>query len=345
MEVPIKGLRCDLTVAPPIGPERHFTLRAGGVVRVGRKPSCNVPLDFDGVSAVHSELLLLPPGDVPGAASEGHGLRLCIRDASRNGTAVRLGEADGEWDKLSKGVLRELCSGSQLKIPLRSRQGATQLSQQSRILTLTFAFKVEAVEPDVPQRAPQPGALSLGTLVPTTSEAAPVVPPDPASEFAAPFAEAEPESDHKVEPAMRLADPPKRAESSPEPEAPGPPPKKKRKAPTESQTRKDAVAAFWAQQLPHTAVPATSTAAVAIRAEAVAPKDGRKTRTRSRSRAQALLSIPRDLSVSPISEPGVLKKRRKKKQSVVEKPATLELRKPVKSGEEKKKKKASKRDQ
>mmetsp|Transcript_31043 Transcript_31043/g.89715 ORF Transcript_31043/g.89715 Transcript_31043/m.89715 type:complete len:186 (-) Transcript_31043:182-739(-) len=111
--------------------------------------------------------------------------------------------------------------------------------------------------------------------------------------------------------------------------------KKKRKAATattEQQTRKDAVAAFWAQQLPHATAPAAG--------RAVAAKEGRRARTRSRSRAQALLSIPRDLSVSPISEPGVLKKRRKKKQP--ERQVALELRKAgSKTVEEKRKRKAS----
>ncbi|OLP77868.1 Pentatricopeptide repeat-containing protein, chloroplastic [Symbiodinium microadriaticum] len=65
--------------------QRHqdFTLREGKVVRVGRSPTNDVTVNRDGVSQFHAELFIR---NVAGELDAGG---LCIRDNSKNGTAVR----------------------------------------------------------------------------------------------------------------------------------------------------------------------------------------------------------------------------------------------------------------
>mmetsp|Transcript_4208 Transcript_4208/g.11100 ORF Transcript_4208/g.11100 Transcript_4208/m.11100 type:complete len:106 (-) Transcript_4208:1-318(-) len=78
------GLVCELTLTFTSGAQRSFVLQDGGVIRVGRKASSDVVLDFEGVSAQHVELLLQRSGDEPLEDP-----KLCVRDSSRNGTAIR----------------------------------------------------------------------------------------------------------------------------------------------------------------------------------------------------------------------------------------------------------------
>eukprot|EP00439_Symbiodinium_sp_Y106_P048268 s3954_g6.t1 len=95
--------------------KRHqdFTLREGKVVRVGRSPTNDVTVNRDGVSQFHAELFIR---NVSGELDAGG---LCIRDNSKNGTAVRPPEGEPRTKDLYRGVfsigpipmyLTELCA-------------------------------------------------------------------------------------------------------------------------------------------------------------------------------------------------------------------------------------------
>jgi len=157
------------------GQVQTFTLRAGGVLRIGRGVANDIVLDFNGVSVYHAELFLRPD-----TSNSGRQL-LCIRDDSKNGTGVRPGPHSPdavvlrgkvpEWESLKKGAFRVLDHGWQMIVPLRSRKGEQQMSEAPRIVTVYVGSKIgpllgpdeeldgEAWEPNV--MAP-PKAITVG---------------------------------------------------------------------------------------------------------------------------------------------------------------------------------------
>ena len=79
-------------------------------------------LGFQGISMLHTELLLSPGGAF-----------LCVIDHSKNGTGVRpgpeaknsgwVGDAHPNWERLKPKTSRMLEDGWQLIVPVRSRKG------------------------------------------------------------------------------------------------------------------------------------------------------------------------------------------------------------------------------
>merc|ERR1719188_1416461 len=95
--------RCDVIIyRPQTGAAQSFVLSSGGVLRIGRGMGNDVVLDFAGVSVYHAELYLRPSAD-PGQSGK---QLLCIRDASKNGTAVRpaaiAGGSSLPWEPLKR---------------------------------------------------------------------------------------------------------------------------------------------------------------------------------------------------------------------------------------------------
>lgn len=143
--------KCDVTICrDSTGSPQTFTLRPGGVLRIGRGVANDVVLDFDGVSVYHAEIHL--PKDGP----------LCIRDESRNGTAVRPGPHAAEkgataWEPLKKSQLRILPHGWQILMPLNSRRNTKQLVVSARLLSIFMGTKVP------PMPGQEPAAFPLRT--------------------------------------------------------------------------------------------------------------------------------------------------------------------------------------
>lgn len=147
--------KCDITILRlGTGALQTLTLRGGGVIRIGRGVANDIVLDINGVSVYHTEIYLKPrgPGD-SGATTE---QLLCVRDVSKNGTAVRPGPhaaqgapVDGKlapWEPLVKDALRVLEHGWQLLVPLQSRTGARQLPEDKRILAIYVGGKMPPMQ-------------------------------------------------------------------------------------------------------------------------------------------------------------------------------------------------------
>mmetsp|Transcript_40298 Transcript_40298/g.110958 ORF Transcript_40298/g.110958 Transcript_40298/m.110958 type:complete len:706 (-) Transcript_40298:81-2198(-) len=138
----IPGAACQLTITrTSVGAPQSFTLQPGGAIRIGGNAGNDVVLDVPGISSRHAELFLQPrPSGVMGPGPPGAQM-LCIRDSSRNGTGVRARPlaANGKplaWERLESGRSRVLGNGWQLKVPMKSRKGATQVPEADRTLTL-----------------------------------------------------------------------------------------------------------------------------------------------------------------------------------------------------------------
>lgn len=120
---------------------KRFALQAGGSLRIGRDAGSHMPVDLNGVSGTHAELLFQRAGN-----SETDPLELCICDHSRNGTAVRPGphvpgsswasKVAPAWQRLVHGVPRPLAHGWQVLTPARSRKGDHQVPFHKRMLTV-----------------------------------------------------------------------------------------------------------------------------------------------------------------------------------------------------------------
>lgn len=300
---------CELTLTLAGGVQRRFDLGSHRqVLRIGRKSTSDVVLDFEGVSNLHAELLLEgADGDTP---------KLCVRDSSRNGCAIRpvSDRLSSAWEALEKGVARAVGPGWQMKVPLKSRRGVKQLSEPERTLTVNFNFRARpAALPSPVKRAPPPllqdeenlaalagggkdeeppaRAAHMATAVPALARRAAVATAEPVSPqprrevLAAPVSTA---------PAMS----PQEAAASALLNA-----AVQRRSKKESRKAAAPATSFWQQQV--AAAPAPPT-----------PSD----RGRSRSRGDGFAFVPRDMSVSPISEPGVgnVKKRKKRPKATLE---------------------------
>lgn len=301
---------CELTVTLADGGQRRFELGSQRqVLRIGRKSSSDVVLDFEGVSNLHAELLLEgADGDTP---------KLCVRDSSRNGCAIRpVSETlSSAWETLERGVARALGPGWQMKVPLKSRRGVKQLSEPERTLTVNFNFKARpAALPSPVKRAPPPLLQDEENLAALAGGGKDEEPPARAAHMAtavpalarrAAVATAEP-----VSPQPRREG----ALAAPVPTVPAMSPQEaaasallnaavQRRSKKESRKAAAPATSFWQQQV--AAAPAPPT-----------PED----RGRSRSRGDGFAFVPRDMSVSPISEPGVgaAKKRKKRPKATLE---------------------------
>lgn len=133
-----EGEKCDVTICRgSTASAQTFAIRVGGVLRIGRGVANDVVLDFEGVSVYHAEIHLQPR-----AAGEAGPPLLCVRDESKNGTAVRAGphaeeKADADaWEPLKKGALRILQHGWQVMMPLNSRKNSKQLPVTERLITV-----------------------------------------------------------------------------------------------------------------------------------------------------------------------------------------------------------------
>ena len=163
--------KCDITICrDSTGSPQTFTLRPGGVLRIGRGVANDVVLDFDGVSVYHAEIHL--PKDGP----------LCIRDESRNGTAVRPGPHAEEqgvtaWEPLKKSQLRILPHGWQILMPLNSRRNTKQLVVSARLLSIFMGTKVPPMPGQEPATFPlrTQKVFSAGAAVRRNVKALPAV--------------------------------------------------------------------------------------------------------------------------------------------------------------------------
>eukprot|EP00930_Biecheleria_cincta_P082340 TRINITY_DN72094_c0_g1_i1.p1 TRINITY_DN72094_c0_g1~~TRINITY_DN72094_c0_g1_i1.p1 ORF type:complete len:1106 (-),score=302.48 TRINITY_DN72094_c0_g1_i1:209-3526(-) len=132
-----EGEKCDVTICRgSTASAQTFAIRVGGVLRIGRGVANDVVLDFEGVSVYHAEIHLQPR-----ATGDTGPPLLCVRDESKNGTAVRAGphaeEATAEaWEPLKKGALRILQHGWQIMMPLNSRKNSKQLPVGDRLVTV-----------------------------------------------------------------------------------------------------------------------------------------------------------------------------------------------------------------
>lgn len=133
-----EGDKCDITICRGTADSaKTFTLSVGGVLRIGRGVANDVVLDFDGVSVYHAEIH---------CQKSATGQLLCIRDESRNGTAVRAGPhaetPNNAWEPLKKGALRILPHGWQILMPLNSRKNTKQLVISARLLSIYVGSQV-----------------------------------------------------------------------------------------------------------------------------------------------------------------------------------------------------------
>jgi len=145
----------ELTLLRGEGNEHSFTLRPGGILRIGRSAGNEIVVDVDGVSSHHADLQwMLPTAEAPAPPE----LPLCIRDKGRNGTGVRrepeAGGGEVAWEKVPTGEVRWLGHGWQLKVPLRSRQGTFQMSEAVRTLTVRIAASVTSAAASKPGDSP-----------------------------------------------------------------------------------------------------------------------------------------------------------------------------------------------
>eukprot|EP00929_Paragymnodinium_shiwhaense_P066286 TRINITY_DN33230_c0_g1_i1.p1 TRINITY_DN33230_c0_g1~~TRINITY_DN33230_c0_g1_i1.p1 ORF type:complete len:1023 (+),score=316.25 TRINITY_DN33230_c0_g1_i1:118-3186(+) len=158
------------------GAVQTFTLRTGGVLRIGRGNANDIVMDFNGVSIYHAELYLRPAQ--AGEGEPGTQL-LCLKDASKNGTGVRPGphsvgadpKKPAQWEAVDSGKdsskLRVIEHGWQLIVPHRSRKENCQLPESWRVLTVYMGTKVgpagdaaldgEALEEPIVEKAKTPG--------------------------------------------------------------------------------------------------------------------------------------------------------------------------------------------
>jgi len=132
-----EGEKCDVTICRgSTASAQTFAIRVGGVLRIGRGVANDVVLDFEGVSVYHAEIHLQPR-----AAGDAGPPLLCVRDESKNGTAVRAGPHAEEvaaeaWEPLKKGALRILQHGWQIMMPLNSRKNSKQLPVGERLVSV-----------------------------------------------------------------------------------------------------------------------------------------------------------------------------------------------------------------
>ena len=123
---------------------QDFTLQEGKVIRVGRSPSNDVTVDRDGVSQFHAELF------IRNSASELEVGGLCIRDNSKNGTAVRPScprpSTKDVWEPLHRGSFRVLGSGWQVLMPARGSRGGSISQTTTATLTISIQSQVFAGE-------------------------------------------------------------------------------------------------------------------------------------------------------------------------------------------------------
>mmetsp|Transcript_5070 Transcript_5070/g.14055 ORF Transcript_5070/g.14055 Transcript_5070/m.14055 type:complete len:859 (-) Transcript_5070:283-2859(-) len=148
-----------------------FTLRAGGALRIGREAGMDIRLGFQGISMLHTELLLSPGGAF-----------LCVIDHSKNGTGVRpgpeaknsgwVGDAHPNWERLKPKTSRMLEDGWQLIVPVRSRKGEEQLPESQRTFTIFMGNRADKLIASRPQPAIVPAPAEAAGDKPAAVEAA-----------------------------------------------------------------------------------------------------------------------------------------------------------------------------
>lgn len=147
----VEAQKLDVTICRgSTGSAQTFTLRPNGFLRIGRGVGNDLVLDFLGVSVYHAELHLLPRS----VGEDGQQIPqcLCVRDVSKNGTAVRSGpHAEGEgvttWEVLKTGALRVVQHGWQVMMPVNSRKNQKQQKTIDRLLTIYVGKKVPPAAP------------------------------------------------------------------------------------------------------------------------------------------------------------------------------------------------------
>lgn len=172
--------QCDIKVSHGFsGVVQTFTLRVGGVLRIGRGMANDIVLNFNGVSVYHCELFLAP------SSSSKQGI-LYIKDNAKNGTGIRPGPkstdvSDGDansWEALKIGVPVELKHGWQLIVPMRSRMGEMQVPEVMRLLTVYVGpSTVLAADTELDGEVWEPEATQLITA-PKLPALVPPPPPD-----------------------------------------------------------------------------------------------------------------------------------------------------------------------
>lgn len=313
---------CEVVATFSSGSSKRLPLRVGTTIRIGRKRNSDIVLDSEGVSALHAELSLVQTEQsVDGG---GDGFRLCVRDVSRNGTAVRAcaGPAAKEsWAAVKKGETCTLGQGWQIKVPMRGRRDGEQMAEDVRTITLFVSVVAAAPVPSTDfasnasmqqapvkqiESVPQPPGIVAVKEPPADHEDGKTNAPED-SHLAAPVSDAPPPPELT---SLTKAVPPVAATAAVTSasmllNAAV----RRRRAPLPAPTRGTTNPSFGSAPAPPPA-----TRAVSESSTFWSPADSavQITRQRSRSRGGDCF-VPRDLSVSPISEPGVGVPRRRKK--------------------------------
>mmetsp|Transcript_13004 Transcript_13004/g.28883 ORF Transcript_13004/g.28883 Transcript_13004/m.28883 type:complete len:857 (-) Transcript_13004:170-2740(-) len=153
---------------------KTIRMRTSGVLRLGRGMANDFVLDFTGVSVFHCELYLRPSPEGPG-----HKPILCIKDTSKNGTAIRPSSfsnrnteapASGLWEHLEPHVVRVMEHGWEMMVPARSQKEKMQLPEAWRTLMVFIGEKPASLnaanDPDKLPVVATRGALALKPIAP-----------------------------------------------------------------------------------------------------------------------------------------------------------------------------------
>lgn len=121
----------NITLVRPDGTKPlRFTLRPGGVVRIGRGQGNDCSVAVPNASLYHCDLLCLG-GGTRGA------MQLCVRNSSKNGTGVRSADArTSPWTALAPGNLCIIDHGWQMLVPLKGGLGQDRKSLVDRVLVV-----------------------------------------------------------------------------------------------------------------------------------------------------------------------------------------------------------------
>lgn len=325
LAAPASIQQCELTVTRvSSGQEQHFMLRTGDSLKIGRSSKNDIVLAIAGVSTVHAELSL------HSTPAEG----LSVRDMkSKNGIGFKLkGAAQEEpaqpWQRASAEQQQVLGQDALLKVPFKSRTGDKQLPDKLRMLKLSLgpsSYAPPEVSPPPPvpfapvevkeaptESEPTKAAVDLARLSsPTPRRTAPVVAAaiEPLiSEGVVVQEDAVPPA--AAAPALAAAVP---AAVEPAPVAPAPV-QQPRAAPVlvegKSKKRRELVQPPAGAGLAPMAGGKLASTLTKAALEAMAESDA----TRQRRDTLIGYSVMRDMSVSPISTPGVGTRQKKKKK-------------------------------
>eukprot|EP00929_Paragymnodinium_shiwhaense_P078763 TRINITY_DN40852_c0_g1_i1.p1 TRINITY_DN40852_c0_g1~~TRINITY_DN40852_c0_g1_i1.p1 ORF type:complete len:378 (-),score=101.70 TRINITY_DN40852_c0_g1_i1:147-1280(-) len=127
------GAALDVTLVRGDGVKQSFAMQDGRVLTLGSKASNDIVVPSGGVSGKHAEMFLLSQTD--------GSRQLVVRDTSKNGTGIRAkvpkkGLHCLTWQKLANGASAVLGHSHQLKVPLKSRKGSLQAAEAPRTITV-----------------------------------------------------------------------------------------------------------------------------------------------------------------------------------------------------------------